>query len=214
MSDFDYESFMIRSRLKIEFYDLEKITDKWGYIRQAYMEFMPIIIDKAKKNKCIGFNPYFIDWGQHFSPIEHMAWNSIRCLGRIVLYPQFPVFNYFIDFANPALRIGLELDGKDYHDEKKDLARDQMLADFGWKIFRVSGSECYTDFVNLDDLNEDESLDEAQRDAEIRKWLLNTCDGVINSLKMVYFEQHLDEKYLDIAYESLDKHRLAKNFDI
>jgi len=75
-------------------------------------------------------------------------------MGGIVLYPQFPIFNSFIDFANPYLKIGLELDGKDYHNLDKDYETDKKLSRFGWKIFRVTGKEANTDYltnIELDD---------------------------------------------------------------
>jgi len=38
------------------------------------------------------------------SPIEFNVWSDIRSNG-LMFYPQFPVLNYFIDFADPIRKI-------------------------------------------------------------------------------------------------------------
>ena len=51
----------------------------------------------------------------------------------IVLYPQYPVGNCIVDFGNPVLKIGLGLDGAEYHDSVKDYKRDLGLKrEYGW----------------------------------------------------------------------------------
>ncbi|WP_262890238.1 DUF559 domain-containing protein [Pontibacter cellulosilyticus] len=121
-------------------------------------------------------------------------------------------FNYFIDFANPYLRIGLELDGEQFHEPEKDKLRDQMLADFGWKIFRIKGKECYKEFKTLSDLDEE---DESSKYREIQNWLCNTCDGVIKSIETIYFDDRADtpNEYYQLALRSLNNHKLA-NFEL
>lgn len=212
--DPDFEQFKEYGRrqfMKWEFNELEKITDKWGFIRQMYMEMIPDIMAKAEVEVSIPVNPYFLDWSTHFSPIEFQAWTSIRGT-NIALYPQFPLFNYFIDFANPYLRIGLELDGEEFHDEKKDKERDEMLSKFDWKIFRVKGKETYTKFKNLHEIESDfaEYEDESKRYEDLSNWLLNSCDGVINAMRMVYFENSFpNDEIRSLAMETLDTHKLA-----
>ncbi|WP_162427684.1 DUF559 domain-containing protein [Pontibacter pudoricolor] len=211
---FDYEGYKEYSRrefIKYEFNQLEKITDKWGFIRQMYMELMPEIISAARRDIAIPISPYFLDWSSHFSPIEFHAWCSIRAM-RIALYPQFPLFNYFVDFANPYLRIGLELDGKDYHDVDKDKQRDELLYKFGWKIFRVQGKETNTEYKESGEIESDyiDFQDENQRYNDLSNWLLNTSDGVINALRIVYFEkEHHDELIWRLAIKTLEKHNLV-----
>ena len=96
------------------------------------MEIIPDIMMTSQQNINQQIDPYFIDWLLDFSPIEEIAWNSIRSRG-VPLYPQFSLFNYFIDFANPVLKIGLEMDGKEFHDTEKDRERDTKLAEY-WPI--------------------------------------------------------------------------------
>jgi very-short-patch-repair endonuclease len=206
----EWKWVMRMSALESRFNDLELITDKWGYIRQIYMEMLPHIMQVSKTNVAQIINPYPVDWSKYFSPIEYMAWASIRS-HYIAMYPQFPVFNHFIDFANPYLRIGLELDGKAYHDPVKDKIRDEMLFEFGWRIFRVTGSEANRAFKTIDVIQEESRYSETEEkwyDSEdIETWLMNTCDGVVYALKVVYFlNRENDPLYLK-CMETLDAHK-------
>lgn len=212
LSKKDLDEYARRHKLKLEFLELNKITDQWGYIRQAYMENIASIIEVSKNNTSNWINPYFLDWNMVFSPIETVAWNSIRSIGKIVLYPQVPLFNYFVDFANPYLKIGLELDGKDYHNKHEDKTRDEMLAKFGWKIFRVKGSECQTSFRDFNDIQSDFELTPEEKEEELENWMLNSCDGVINAIKQVYFveKEYQVKQTIDLSYRTLDRHRLAQ----
>lgn len=198
-------------KLENDFNDLQKITDKWGFLRQIYMELLPWILERAKVNTVIPINPYPVNWLRYFSPIEEIAWISIRS-HYMALYPQFPVFNYFIDFANPHLRIGLELDGKDFHNPEKDKVRDELLWKHGWRIFRIKGSECHVKYKSRDEILEDYSSnhgDEDQRDSEYKHWITNTADGVVYALKIVYFLKDETHPLYDLCYYALEDHRGA-----
>lgn len=195
-------------QLKYDFCDLEKITDKWGFFRQIYMEMIPYILERSKFNVNAIINPYTVDWGSFLSPIEFSAWCSIR--GHYVaLYPQFPLFNYFIDFANPYLRIGIELDGKNYHDPVKDAARDSMLWEYGWKIFRIPGHECHNRYKSYSDISELEYESEEDKISELSKWILNSSDGIIYAIKKVYFQKVEEHELYPEFMETLEKHRGA-----
>ena len=204
-----YETLCRRNYLKHEFYHAKDKPREWGLIRQAYMERLPHIMNASKANKRLQINPNFFDWVTKFTPIEERAWMTIRCLGT-PLYPQFPLFNYFIDFANPYFRIGLELDGRAYHDEDKDRARDSMLVDYGWKIFRIKGSETVAPYTPIDEL--DPEAEDGYFEEALEHWLFNTSDGVITALDHVYFQDRR-WAYHDLAIETLDKHRLV-DFDL
>src|SRR6185436_12083718 len=56
--------------------------------------------------------------------------------------PQHPIGKYVVDFAFPAARVVLELDGKTHERRSRhaaDLVRDRWLVREGWKVLRV----CY-----------------------------------------------------------------------
>lgn len=76
------------------------------------------------------------------TPIEAAIWTDIRCEGA-VLYPQYPVGRYFVDFANPRARVALECDGKEWHqDQAKDDARQSDIESWGWTVYRIGGGDC------------------------------------------------------------------------
>lgn len=100
-----------------------------------------------------GFDPYAIchEWMHAFTPIENNVWSEIRFLG-LRMYPQFPVINYFLDFADPIKKIGIEVDGKEWHlDKEKDLIRQRELEAIGWRIIRIAGKDTYECRQELED---------------------------------------------------------------
>lgn len=148
------------------------------------------IIETFFKSRFSWFTSYPTDWKKLFTEIEFQAWCSIREKGRIVLYPQFPVDKYFLDFANPGLKIGLELDGKDFHDEEKDRQRDLNLKSLGWTIYRISGKEmCRTNYTTIGEIDYKE-MSEQEIYEKISYWLLETGDGVIQAIKQIYFDNY------------------------
>lgn len=114
--------------------------ERWQVIREVYEYYTPAIFAAAAKHRRGRIDPYFLPW--QFTPIEAIAWDQIRMLGT-PLYPQVPVDRVFLDFANPYYKIGLELDGAEYHDRQRDLARDEVLLKQGWHIYRIKGFEIY-----------------------------------------------------------------------
>lgn len=80
------------------------------------------------------------------TPIEACLWGDIR-EANAVFYPQWPESGFFLDFANPVAKVAIECDGRAFHlDRAKDAARDDKLGALGWKVFRISGSDCMTDY--------------------------------------------------------------------
>jgi very-short-patch-repair endonuclease len=53
------------------------------------------------------------------------------------LYPQSPILNYCVDSGDPWQGIEVEIDGNGFHDQGKDLRRDEELFESGWKVFRI-----------------------------------------------------------------------------
>lgn len=87
-------------------------------------------------------DPYFY-WPFDFSPVESIFWNDIRCRW-IKLYPEYPVLNYFLDFADPINKIWIEIDWEEWHKDKmKDKERQNKIEKEWWKIYRFTWSEIY-----------------------------------------------------------------------
>jgi hypothetical protein len=189
----------------------EKITDKWGVLRFVYQQEYARIIAASAENIRGRVDPYFVNWMKDASPIEIRAWGDIR--GRCTpMYPQFPLFNYFIDFANPYLKVGIELDGKQWHDAEKDRERDEFLVSVGWHIYRITGSEA-NKTVDLPHYPDEYDYDEEKREAIYEDYFMNSCEGITRAIDIIYFEGHNPLKSLDVCYRTLDKHRLA-DFEI
>lgn len=158
------------------------------------------------------YRAYPYDWNIVFTPIESLAWGSIRCKGNIPLYPQYPALSYYLDFGNPLKKIGLELDGKDYHNIEKDKKRDKELSEWGWKIYRVSGSQMNkTNYTSYYD-SEINDYEEGDYKNLIRDWIYNTGDGVIEAIKVIHFNGNvpimydLSDWFKALCLETLNNH--------
>jgi very-short-patch-repair endonuclease len=76
------------------------------------------------------------------TPIEQWLWHDIRALD-LVMYPQYPVAGFFVDFANPKAKVAIECDGAEFHQVyEKDASRDAKLKSLGWTVYRISGNAC------------------------------------------------------------------------
>ncbi len=119
------------------------LQNDWKRIRAFYSSINPEIMAAPADEWSV--DPYL--WEEHrgminFTPIESWLWADIRQCGA-VLYPQYPVLNFFLDFANPVAKVAIECDGFAFHqDKEKDASRDQRLMDAGWTVYRISGRHC------------------------------------------------------------------------
>ena len=206
-TDFLLDELLIQRRFTP--HDSEaSLSKRFSDIKRAWDEVLPIYIEHHKQNDTLRFDPYFYDWIRLFSPIETGVWNAIRCSG-VPLFPQFPACGYFLDFANPILKIAIECDGAAYHDVNKDFARDTKLIQNGWMIFRVTGKECN---LSVDDAFYSESGDEEDL-RKIEKYFFNTSDGVIHAMQKILFPRvKSDYRYDDLCVETLQRH-LSKAHD-
>jgi len=115
-------------------------ADNWGNIRGHYKECTPLILKCAKNEWAI--DPYAWDEaGISFTPIERWLWHDIRAADA-VLYPQYPVLGFFVDFANPKAKVAIECDGAAFHHPEKDAERDSQLRTAGWTVYRITGKDC------------------------------------------------------------------------
>ena len=117
----------------------------WQAIREHYRRSTLAIYAAGRADW--GLDPYAWDHdaGIVLSPIEQALWSDIRAVG-VVMYPQYPVDRYFVDFANPVARVAIECDGAAWHrDAAKDSARQADIEANGWTVYRIAGWACNTD---------------------------------------------------------------------
>jgi very-short-patch-repair endonuclease len=89
-----------------------------------------------------GADPYCWSGLVDMTPIEYAMWCDFRSLG-IVMYPQYPVGKYFVDFGNPVAKVAIECDGAAYHTDKAaDKSRHKKIESLGWNVYRFTGREC------------------------------------------------------------------------
>ena len=204
----------------------EDFGKRCNIVRQAYLEIADLVLNGARKGRLI--DPYFFPWDKFWeiSLPEFGVWQSIRYYGRMPLYPQYPVLNYFIDFVDPWQRVGIEVDGKMYHDEGKDLRRDEELLEIGWKIFRIPAAKTQFEYMGPDD--EFRSFCESDQKQRLTKWLLETSDGIVRAIKTIFYERRtvqdyttwfglsedLGNHFVDLCYQTLEQHRLIKYFEL
>lgn len=193
---------------------------KWDYLREMYQRHDAEIGEAAAVSSCFWDDPYRIDWLRYFTPPEERCWSAIRRRG-CCLYPQFPVFNYFLDFAHPGLKVAVEVDGKRFHCVEKDRIRDERLWSAGWRVFRIHAQNCFAPFKGLGEIDFDFELQGLERESAIHEWLFNSVDGLIEAVRIVYFttqdekdryQTHADNLW-DLALQTLSQHRLV-NFPL
>jgi very-short-patch-repair endonuclease len=115
----------------------------WSDIRAHYRRHLNEI-EAAPRNEW-AIDAYAWDGLLELTPIEKWLWADIRQLDA-VLYPQFPVGRFFVDFASPVARVAIECDGAAFHQDKaKDAARDAELERMGWTVYRITGTDCRTE---------------------------------------------------------------------
>lgn len=122
----------------------------WNRVLRHYRELEEEFI--GKKANVWAFDVYAWHDVVQMSPIEDALWFDIRAEGA-VLYPQYPVAGYFVDFGNPIAKVAIECDGKEFHkDLKRDEQRQRRIEAAGWTVYRLSGSAC----VKADEYSDDE----------------------------------------------------------
>ncbi len=81
---------------------------------------------------------------------EKKLWQALRAhrLEGIAFRRQMPIEGYIVDFAAPACRLIVELDGSQHAEDaglQRDSKRDAALKAFGWTVLRFWNSEVLTD---------------------------------------------------------------------
>lgn len=153
-------------------------------IREHYKRLTPLILEQSAVKNTRWVDPYcHIDWASNFTPIEQDMWNAVRCFGKAPMYPQYPVGNYFVDFGNPATKIAIECDGKEWHtDTNKDYLRDKVLLEMGWIVYRINGSDCVRPEIEVTD-----DTDEREVYRSLEHYYLNTAIGLVKAISIFHY---------------------------
>lgn len=175
---------------------------KFRAIREMYAHILPLWMADYKATGRMHNDPYLMDW--EFSPIEQRVWSDIRC-ECLPFYPQMPVLNYFLDFGNPFLRIGIECDGKEWHNKERDAIRDERLSRAGWTIYRIPGHEC----VRSVDLGERLPYSEPPSRDMMARYYMDTSEGILHAINVHHFGADADEDYRLACDSTLVKHQTA-----
>lgn len=122
----------------------------WKRVREYYAR-APAAIWQIRDEWVL--DPYGWEYGAgiEMSPIERALWHDIR-VEDLVLYPQFPVGRFFVDFGNPAAKVAIECDGAAFHlDVSRDDARQAEIEGRGWTVYRFGGKECLAEPREVED---------------------------------------------------------------
>jgi hypothetical protein len=117
------------------------LSARFAAIRAYWNEAEPTILRSPINRHAI---PAYddIDWARAMTPIEFALWCDIRSHG-VILYPQYPVGRFFVDFGHPAVKVAVECDGARYHrDQARETMRDGAIRAAGWTIYHLSGASC------------------------------------------------------------------------
>lgn len=133
-------------------------------------------------------NPYrYYDWSNIFTPIENNVWADIRYVG-LPMYPQYPVGPYFLDFADPVKKIGIEVDGKEFHlDIEKDTARQTELERMGWKIIRIPGSRTFKSRRDYITENKEAEMEDEELHQHLAEFRQMCSEGILLEIKKDYY---------------------------
>lgn len=157
---------------------------KFKEIRKAYAQNMQSLTKQYKQDPH-KVDPYIFDWASVFTPIEQSMWSEIRS-ADLPMFPQLPVFNYFLDFANPFVKVAIECDGAGWHDAEKDAERDKKLRRAGWTVYRIPGHMCNRVLLCPAELKELE-LDEEEFAQRVHDYMTKTARGVVMAIKQKHF---------------------------
>lgn len=162
------------------------------------------------------FDPYSLELHDYWTPIEWRLWQDVRTTGGLRFVPQYPVGSFFLDFADPTQKIGIEADGKQFHNAERDRARDQRLWDeHGWRVFRVTGAETYRVRPSPGEYERDHyerrSFYPDFEDVEPHAvaFFSTTSEGVVRAIRDLLVRRDAESKWFNVMRAALDAHRLA-----
>jgi len=195
-----YELVSLLNGLKDQYRKVEVIRDIYKLIepelkKEGYKTFR----SNYQVAKDFAFSGFY-------TPIEFAAFEIFYYEQRLPIFPQYPIFEYLVDFAIPPLKMAIELDGKQ-HDLKKDLIRDERLENAGWRVIRIKGKECFVGKY-FDDIVKLNGRSIEYDGYELREFFLDSLEGVSKAIDIVYIKggENTDIVFYNMAVETLMNH--------
>lgn len=174
-------------------------ANQLGEIKCAYASVMRDWLEEYRATGNMRHDAYLVDW-RFKSTIQRNLWSDIRDTG-LPLYPKMPARGYFIDFANPFLKIGIECNANTWFGSEKGRIRNARLADDGWMIFRLDPREC----ARVTGLHSGE--DEPPLSEEVYYYYMPTSEGLLRAMGWAYFGIDFEHHHEWMIRETLRSHR-------
>ena len=163
--------------------------------KSFFIKLWKDVFNKFLEIKSLGISIYFIE-GNHDFGFEHFHSKKLD--------------KYFIDFADPVLKIGIECDGKQ-HDKEKDSIRDKNLIELGWKIFRIPGYKCKNlPNTTLSEIMQDEEYYSTELTDRIYDFFNESIDGFLEAIYHCYYFDINSFRHKKSVFKVLKEHQLIK----
>jgi very-short-patch-repair endonuclease len=153
-------------------------------LQAAYRHYLPSILETAKSGHLL--DPNIITW--EFSPIEDATWHQIKTLG-LPFYPQFPILEYFADFADPFRKIAIEVNRRELHSTRSHNIRKKLMRQAGWEVYRIptcAAMRYLEDIFSADMASEiEEAINSEQPFSESNKPYLKMAESTLDGYLLV-----------------------------
>lgn len=104
-------------------------------IRQEYASTYPWLTEYPTEGHC--YKPRFMGFFYEMTHHAEAAWDCQKAEG-ISMLPLFPVFHYFIDFADPYRKIAIFVEESETPwDDEAASTQDNILNLLGWTVYRI-----------------------------------------------------------------------------
>ncbi len=184
---------------------IENTGERFNALRAIYSAVSPELVEAGRE----WTDPYSFDFSKMQSPIERLLWNDIRG-ERLGLYPEYPVARFYVDFYNPAIRVGIEADGKQWHSKERDLARDTEIFDAAEAVlFRVTGAECHRGADTPWHRLHEGQITKQEYPSVLEHWYLTTSSGVVRAMSVVFYGVDVPEYEYRYCVDTLSAHCLV-----